>query len=117
MATKRASDKPIRVRIRRCPDCFDCGYHFLGPVAMCRSASQWLRETFPKGGTFREAWERCPRGDWLRHMVVHLAPFGMNVSARLGDAESAAAVRAIISYEDIEKWLRRTMRGRPEVIE
>src|SRR5262245_46243061 len=60
-------DGPIKVRL--VPDSEFTNTLYLGPIGMCGGASRWLRETFPRGATFKVAWDRCPQASWMRHMV------------------------------------------------
>lgn len=98
----------------------------LGDIGLCSGASEWLRAEFPAGGSFRDAWERCPRGEWIAYVAWHLArQTGKRDAAQRidemarGDFRmpmSADLVRAAVAYEQIEGWLRQYMAGRPEVI-
>lgn len=33
---------------------------------------EWLAEAEPDITTLADAWDRCPRGDWLMHMLTHM---------------------------------------------
>lgn len=116
-------DGPIVVKL--VPPPWSAERLMLGPVELCPGASRWLRETFPNGGTFLDAWERCPRGEWLAFVVWDLAARVDDEIADVADglaggdftlSLSADKVRAAIPYDAVESVIREAMAGRPEVI-
>lgn len=117
-------DGPIVVKL--VPFGCDPGRLMLGPIFLCPEASAWLRKTFPDGGSFRDAWEQCPDGDWLAYLLRELAtkaraPIERRVAMdrlwiRAESGEPADAARAAAPYDEVEGWLRQVMAGRPEVV-
>lgn len=107
---------PIRVRLVPAERYASDRSLRLGPINLCEPAADWLRVTFPDGGTFREAYERCPfGGSWLGYVID-------TISSEVGEYAdcnwglSADHLRERYPYEQIESWIRRVMKGRPEVI-
>jgi len=87
----------------------------LGDLSLCGDAAGWLREQFPSGGSFRDAWLACPVGEWLAYVIETLSRHaGREVWVSWNDTPDS--LRKQVPYERIEGWLRRAMRGCPEVI-
>jgi len=119
-------DGPIVVKLVPHERIYDGSFR-LGGIRLCSKAVDWLRAEFPKGGNFRDVWERCPRGEWIGWVAHELADKTDGAEASrpilalcdyhgfLGEI-SPDRVRATVTYEQVEGWLRRYMAGRPEVI-
>lgn len=120
-------DKPIKVRLAPIPDSED-GDMMLGPIRLCGEACEWLRKEFPEGGTFLDVWQKCPRGEWLGWVAYRAAERGgakrqadriwrvVGNGCGFYDPIPIEKTRNEIAYEDVERWLRKVMAGRPEVI-
>ena len=102
----------IKVKLRQEDGCL-----YLGPIRFCERASRWLRKAFPRGGTFRAAWEQCGDPNWLSWVARKLQlEAGESIAARClccgcRNTDSADAYRAEVPYEEIERLLQKVMAG------
>lgn len=115
---------PVKVRLVPCPNDWHAGSGcmMLGPIHLCGPAMRWVRETFPRGATFREFWEQSPLAGWTCYLSASLANAvgartrAIEISGPYWGALSAAEGRALCPYDEIEGWIRKVMSGRPEVV-